>query len=181
MLGAALLAIGPIELAAAPAPLVRVVERSGWADLAPVVRAGGAVAAAGVLLSLLAGVSRTVLAMSRRRELPGALDAVHPRHHTPHRAEIAVAVVVCTVVLVADLRDAIGFSSFAVLTYYLLANLSAWTLPADERRWPRWLAGLGVVLCAGLALTLPLASVVGGLATLAVGSVAWSVRSTSRG
>ena len=30
---------------------------------------------------------------------------------------------------VADLRGAIGFSSFAVLTYYAIANASAWTLP----------------------------------------------------
>ena len=38
--------------------------------------------------------------------------------------------------LVADVRGAIGFSSFAVLFYYAVANASAFTLPADERRWP---------------------------------------------
>ena len=51
-----------------------------------VVRIGGAVAAGGVLLSLLAGVGRTTLAMARDRELPHALAAVHPRHRVPHRA-----------------------------------------------------------------------------------------------
>ena len=35
---------------------------------------------------------------------------------------------------VADLRSAIGFSSFAVLTYYGIANAAAWTLGPDERR-----------------------------------------------
>ncbi len=134
---------------------------------------GAAVASAGVLLSLLAGVSRTTLSMARRRELPGHLDAVHPIHRTPHRAEVTAAVVVSAIVLVADLRGAIGFSSFAVLTYYALANVSAWTLTAAERRWPRWLAGLGVALCALLAVTLPQIAVVGGLLLLASGSLVW--------
>lgn len=73
----------------------------------------------------------------------------------------------------ADLRNAIGFSSFAVLTYYALANASAWRLDAAERRWPCWLAGLGVALCALLAFTLPTASVLGGLALLGLGTAGW--------
>ena len=173
VLGAALLAVGPVALAHAPAPLAHVVASSDWSALAPVVRAGAAVAAAGVLLSLLAGVSRTTLSMARRRELPRLLDAVHPRHRTPYRAELAAGAIVCFIVLVADLRSAIGFSSFAILTYYALANASAWRLTAAERRWPRWLAALGVALCAVLAFTLPGNSVIGGLILLGAGTLGW--------
>jgi basic amino acid/polyamine antiporter, APA family len=173
VLTAALLAVGPDGLADAPAPLAAAVEAGRWSALTPVVRVGAAIAAAGVLLSLLAGVSRTALSMARRRELPGVLDAVHPVHRTPYRAEVVTAVLVCVIVLVADLRGAIGFSSFAVLTYYGLANASAWTLSDAERRWPRWLAALGVVLCAVLAFTLPLIAVTGGLVLLALGSLVW--------
>ena len=173
VLTAALLAVGAEGLATAPAPLAAAVAAGRWDAATPVVRVGAAVAAAGVLLSLLAGISRTVLSMARRRELPAFLDAVHARHRTPHRAEVAVAAVVCTVVLFADLRGAIGFSSFAVLTYYALANASALTLSDAERSWPRWLAGLGLALCVVLALTLPFVAVVGGLALLTAGSVGW--------
>ncbi|MFA9429766.1 APC family permease [Egicoccus sp. AB-alg2] len=180
VLGTALLAAGPELLAASPAPLVAAVEAGGLAGLAPVVQVGAAVAAAGVLLSLLAGVSRTTLSMARRRELPGFLDAVHPTRRTPHRAEITAAVVVSAIVLVADLRGAIGFSSFAVLTYYALANASAVTLTHTERRWPRWLAALGVGLCVLLAVTLPQVAVVGGLVLLGVGSLVWLATRTSR-
>ena len=141
---------------------------------------GGAVAAAGVLLSLLAGISRTTLSMARRRELPGWLDAVHPEHRTPYRAEVAAAALVSAVVLVADLRGAIGFSSFAVLTYYALANASAWTLRRDERRWSRAWPALGLGLCVVLALTLPRVAVVGGLVLLAAGSVVWLVSTRRR-
>jgi basic amino acid/polyamine antiporter, APA family len=125
-------------------------------------------------------VSRTTLSMARRGELPRVLDAVHPRYRTPHRAEITAGVLVCAIVLVADLRGAIGFSSFAVLTYYALANASAWTLRAADRRWPRWLAGLGVGLCGLLALTLPAVAVGGGLALLLVGSFTWWVLRRAR-
>jgi basic amino acid/polyamine antiporter, APA family len=168
-----LYAIGPEELAEAPAPLVAVVEASGLPALGPVVQIGAAVATTGVLLSLLAGISRTTLSMARRRELPPWLDAVHPTHRTPYRAEVAAGTLVCAIVLVADLREAIGFSSFAVLTYYALANASAWTLSDGERRWPRWLAGLGVALCAVLAFTLPAVAVIGGVALLVIGSLVW--------
>jgi APA family basic amino acid/polyamine antiporter len=84
-----------------------------------------------------------------------------------------VGALVTGVVLVADLRGAIGFSSFAVLTYYAIANASAWTLPAGQRRWPRSLSALGIVGCVVLACTLPTASVVGGVAVLAAGAVIW--------
>ena len=177
VLGAALLTVGPATLAGSPAPLVAAVSASPWPQLAPAVRVGAAVAAAGVLLSLLAGISRTSLAMARRRELPRFLDAVHPRFRTPHHAELTAGVLVCLIVLFADLRGAIGFSSFAVLTYYALANASAWTLTSAERRWPRWLAGLGVLLCVVLAVTLPLIAVIGGAVLLLTGS---AVRGATR-
>ena len=177
VMGAALLAAGPRSLAQADAPLVAAVNAGPWAGLAPVVRVGATVAALGVLLSLLAGVSRTALSMARRHDLPSVLDAVHPIHRTPHRAELAVAVVVCVVVAVADVRGAIGFSSFAVLIYYALTNASAWTLSASQRRWPRWLATSGVAGCGVLAFTLPAASVIGGVAWLAVGSAVWALTS----
>ena len=173
VLTAVLLAVGPETMAASAAPLAAAVEAGRWAWVTPVVRVGAAIATAGVLLSLLAGISRTALSMARRRELPAVLDAVHPVHRTPHRAEVTAATVVVAVVLVADLRGAIGFSSFAVLTYYALTNASAWSLSKAERRWPRWLAALGIGLCAVLAVTLPGVAVIGGLVLLAVGSLGW--------
>jgi len=173
---AALLAAGPAALAASPAPLATAVDVGSLDGLVPVVRVGGAVAAAGVLLSLLAGVSRTAFAMAGRGDLPRALDAVHPVHRVPHVAEVTVGVAVVALVAVADLRGAIGFSSFAVLTYYAIANASAYTLPADQRRWPRGLSIGGLIGCVGLALLLPVGSVVTGIVVLGAGAIVWFVR-----
>ena len=174
---AALTVVGPEALATSPAPLSTVVEAGEWAWAEPIVRIGATVGSLGVLLSLLVGVSRTTFAMAARRDLPGWLDAVHSRRRVPHRAELAVGAVVIVVVLVADLRGAIGFSSFAVLTYYAIANASAWTLGPDERRWPRVLPVLGILGCGVLALSLPLASIAGGGVLLVLGGVGWWLRS----
>jgi APA family basic amino acid/polyamine antiporter len=171
----ALLAVGPETLAASTAPLVAATS-AGPDWVSAVVRLGGGVAALGVLLALLAGVSRTTFAMARNRELPAVLAAVHPRFGVPYLAELLVGAVVCVVVAVADLRGAIGFSSFAVLTYYAIANAAAWTQPDDQRRWPRWLQAVGLTGCTVLAFTLPLGSVVGGVIVLWVGAVSWWVR-----
>ena len=81
------------------------------------------------------------------------------------------------VVLLADVRGAIGFSSFAVLIYYAIANASAWTLSLDERRWPRALPALGLIGCAALALSLPASSIVGGSVLLVLGAAIWWLRS----
>jgi APA family basic amino acid/polyamine antiporter len=171
----ALYAVGPDVLGATSAPLVAAAEGGlSWAS--PLVRAGGTVAALGVLLSLLAGVSRTSFAMARNRELPSWLAAVHRDNKTPYRAEIAVGVAVASITALADLRGAIGFSSFAVLTYYGIANASAFTQTGDDRRWPRWLQVLGMAGCAVLALALPIASVLAGTSVLAVGAIVWAIR-----
>lgn len=151
------------------------VESGSLSALVPAVRVGAAVASLGVLLSLLAGVSRTIFAMARSGDLPSGLGAVHPRYRTPHRAELAVAGVVVAVVLLVDLRGAIGFSSFAVLVYYGLANASAWTQPREQRRWPRVVQIVGLLGCTVLAFTLPLASVLAGLGVLATGAAIWAV------
>ena len=172
----ALVAAGPAALAASPAPLATAVRAGSLDLLAPAVRVGGTVAALGVLLSLIVGVSRTTFAMAGNGDLPRWFDAVHPTRRVPHRAELGVGVVVGALVLAVDLRGAIGFSSFAVLTYYAITNASAWTLAAEDRRWPRPLAGAGLVGCVVLAATLPTASVLIGLAVLAVGAAVWAAR-----
>jgi APA family basic amino acid/polyamine antiporter len=169
---AALAAAGPQALARSEAPLKTAIESGSLSGLAPVVRAGATIGSLGVLLSLIVGVSRTVFAMAANRDLPGMLDAVHPRYRVPHRAEVATGVVVILVLLVADVRGAIGFSSFAVLVYYAIANASALTLEPEQRRWPRWVSMLGLAGCLIVAASLPWTSVVGGIVVLLAG-VLW--------
>ncbi|MGV9288730.1 APC family permease [Streptomyces sp. NPDC003719] len=171
---AVLSVLGPTGLGRATAPLADAVRAAGVPELAPVVRAGAAVAALGSLLALILGVSRTALAMARDRHLPAALAAVHPRYRVPHRAELAVGATVAVLAATVDVRGAIGFSSFGVLAYYAVANASAWTL--DPAPAARAVPALGLAGCAVLAFSLPVVSVIVGVGVLAVGVVAYAVR-----
>ncbi|MGW3726551.1 APC family permease [Streptomyces sp. NPDC000851] len=171
---AVLSVLGSEGLGQAGAPLADAVRSAGVPGLVPVVRVGAAVAALGSLLALILGVSRTTLAMARDRHLPGALSAVHPRFQVPHRAELAVGVVVAALAATVDVRGAIGFSSFGVLAYYAVANASAWTLDTAPAR--RVVPVVGLLGCVVLAFSLPGTSVVAGAGVLAVGAVAYGVR-----
>jgi APA family basic amino acid/polyamine antiporter len=175
---AALAAGGPATLARTSTPL-RAVLAEAAPSFTPVVRVGAAVASLGVLLSLLAGVSRTVFAMAQNADLPRRLGAVAPRRRVPHHAELAVAAVVATVAALADIRAAIGFSSFCVLVYYALTNGSALTL--RERRASRLVACAGLVGCIALAVSLPPTSIAVGAGVIATGVVGHVLLRSTRG
>ncbi len=167
---AVLAQLGGAALASATAPLADAVSAAGFPALEPVVRVGAAIAALGSLLALILGVSRTTLAMARDRHLPSALAAVHPRFGVPHRAEVVVGIVVAAVAAVVDVRAAIGFSSFAVLVYYAIANASAFTLGR------RVIPAIGLLGCVLLAVLLPVASVIVGAGVVLVGIAIYGVR-----
>lgn len=177
VMATALACVGAEGLARAAAPLAAAVESGSFAWASPIVRIGAAVASLGVLLSLLAGIGRTMFAMASEGDLPRPLAAVHPRFRVPHRAEIMAGVVVAGAAALADLRHAIGFSSFAVLVYYAIANAAAFTLRREERigRRPRLLALVGVAGCLTVALTLPTSSVVAGAVVLLSGVIVFEL------
>ena len=174
---AVLRTLGVDRLASASAPLSSAVTAAGTTGLEPVVRIGAVVASLGALLALLLGVSRTTLAMTRDGHLPRTLGAIHPRFHVPHRAEVVVGAVVAILAVSVDLRQAIGFSSFAVLVYYLIANASAWTLPASTPLTGRVMPATGMAGCLLLAISLPVTSVAAGATVLLAGVASWRVTS----
>jgi APA family basic amino acid/polyamine antiporter len=153
------------------APLVLAIESGRFGFLSPVVRVGACLASLGVLLSLMAGISRTMFAMAANSDLPKTLSAIHPIHKIPHHAEIAVGLIVAVIVAFADLRSAIGFSSFAILIYYAIANASSLKLPTTDRPWPLWMSILGLMSCLVVAFSLPLVSIAGGIILYLVGSI----------
>jgi APA family basic amino acid/polyamine antiporter len=166
---AVLSVLGGSRTAASAAPVADAVRATSADWVVVVVRVGGALASAGALLALVAGLGRTGLAMARERDLPGWLAAVHPRFGVPQRAELSVAAIVVVLVLTTDLRGAIGFSSFGVLLYYFVANAAAYRQERVARRFPRWLQLLGCTGCLVLVASLPLPSVLAGLVVFATG------------
>ena len=151
------IAVVPIDdLAATTAPLRLVAEAGRLDGLGALVRTGAGIAALGVLLNLIPGISRW-------------FARVDPARSLPLRAELTVAVVVIAMVVVIDLRSAIGISGVAVLTYYAITNAAALTLSPQHRRWPPMIAVLGLIGCGVLVAALPPGAILTGTIALAVG------------
>ena len=161
--------LGPQTIATSSAPLGALAEATSTRWAGPLVQLAATLAALGALLALMTGLGRTTLAMAREHDLPHWFSAIHPRYKVPHRAELALALLICVVIAIADVRGAIGFSSFGVLIYYLVANIAAYTQPTSDRRYPKFLQVLGALACLALVLTLPFTSVAVGLGVLAAG------------
>lgn len=176
----ALLVVGPATLAQSNAPLVTAVQEAGFAQWQWLVQVGSVFATLGVLLSLMAGVSRTLFAMAADHNMPAYLAKVHPTYKVPHLAELTVGLILLAIVLLADVRSAIGFSSFTVLLYYVITNVSAHTLKPHERLFSRKLATLGLASCLVLAFALPVASVIMGSAVMLLGLAIYAVHRRQR-
>jgi basic amino acid/polyamine antiporter, APA family len=173
---ALLVGLGSERLATETSPLVALVDSGQAPALGVLVRVGAAVAAGSALLSVLVGVSRTALAMARRDDLPGPLAAIGARG-TPWRADLAGGAVAIVVAVLAGPMAAIALSACSVLVYYAVINVAALRLPAVDRRWPPWTSWLGLVLCLGLAVLLPLQQVLVTAAALAAGWAACTLHS----
>ena len=133
-----------------------------------------------MLLNLIPGVSRTVLAMARRRELPHWFSAIDDGRSLPLRAEAAVTAVVIVLTATLDLREAIGFSGVTILTYYAITNAACLTLSDGQRRWPSWIAAAGLGGCIAIAVMLPIASVIAGTAVLVIGVIVHAGTASAR-
>ena len=167
LVGAVVVLVLGADVIGSTAPLVDLLTAAGASAWTPVLRVAAAAASLGALLALLTGIGRTTLAMAREGDVPRFLAKIDRRHQVPQRAEIAIALIVIAIVLVADLRGAIGFSSFGVLLYYLIANAAAFRQTGRARRYPRALQVLGALGCLVLVNTLPVfASLVGAAVVL---------------
>lgn len=153
------------------APLEVLSNRTSGALVGRIVAIGAVTAMLGVLLNLVLGLSRVVLAMGRRADMPRATAKLDATQTTPWVAVLVVTGIVTTLVLINDITTAWSLSAFTVLLYYATTNLAALRLPDADKRFPRAVAVIGLVGCLSLALTIEPSILLAGLATLGVGLV----------
>ena len=166
--------LGPVALASSTSPLADVLGgEEPWTGLA---RAVAAVACLGSLIGILAGLSRTGLAMARERDLPGPLSRISERTHAPILAEATFGLAAIAGILLLDPARLVGFSACAVLVYYAIAHLSALRQRPADRWLPRAIQSAGVAGCLLLAVTLPWPGVLAAAGWLAVGLLARGIR-----
>lgn len=159
--------VGPLRMVAAQFP-VRGAEQ--------VVAVGAITAMLGVLLNLVLGLSRVVLAMGRRADLPIGLAQINAVTGNPDRATGLVAAMVGGLVAWGDIHAAWSLSAFTVLIYYALTNVCALRLTASERLYPRPFAWIGLGGCVSLAFWVEPRVWLSGLGLLSCGWLGFAVK-----
>ena len=133
------------------ATLEIVAHNFGISGLPYVLAVGALTAMTGVLLNLILGLSRVLLAMGRRLDMPATLSRLDQSQTTPYMAVITVGVIIAGLVLLGDVKTTWSFSAFTVLIYYAITNFCALQIPKPERLYPRWMAWMGLIACLSLA------------------------------
>jgi basic amino acid/polyamine antiporter, APA family len=179
---AAVFSAGPERLAEATreaaAPLEAVAREVAGPGVARLVAVGAVTAMLGVLLNLLLGLSRVLLAMSRRGDMPRAFARLEGDEISPRRAVYGVGGVIALLTLVGSVETTWSFSAFTVLVYYAITNLAALRLPRARWRHPRIVPAFGLASCLALAFWVDPWMWVIGLVLVAAGLLGrWAGRS----
>ena len=138
-------------------------------SLVKVLTAGAIIAMASVLLNLVLGLSRVVLAMGRRCDLPKTTTRITDSTKVPAVATIVVGSLITGLVYVGDMKLTWSFSAFTVLVYYALTNLCAIRLKIEERLYPSWVSYIGLFACLCLAVFVEWRIILAGLSLIALG------------
>ncbi|MBE9191232.1 amino acid permease [Gloeocapsopsis crepidinum LEGE 06123] len=112
---------------------------------------GAVTATLGVLLNLVLGLSRVLLAMGRRQDMPKFVSKMNSSRTTPYIAVLIMGTAIACLVLIGDVRTTWSFSAFSVLIYYAITDLSALQIPDEQRLYPKWIAWIGLSACLFLA------------------------------
>ncbi|TVQ04774.1 MAG: amino acid permease [Balneolaceae bacterium] len=133
------------------APLMIVAQAMSLPYIGTVITIAAITAMLGVLLNLILGLSRVLLGMARRRDVPKILARINPKSKSPVASVLVTSLIIAILVMSGDVVFTWSFSAFTVLIYYAITNLSALMLPDDLRLYPRFIPVFGLFGCLFLA------------------------------
>lgn len=165
---------GPLSEATASkaAPLEIISRQFSVPGIHWLVGIGAMTAMLGVLLNLILGLSRVVLAMGRRNDLPAATARLNAAGTTPYVAVIVVGIVITGLASIGSVKTTWAFSAFTVLIYYAITNLAALRLKQEDRLYSPLFAWAGLIACLFLAFWVDWRIWLAGLGLIAIG-LAW--------
>jgi basic amino acid/polyamine antiporter, APA family len=153
------------------APLMMVAQALSVPVIGPVITIAAVTAMLGVLLNLILGLSRVLLGMARRRDVPGVLARINPKTQSPVASVLVTGIIIALLVLSGDVVFTWSFSAFTVLIYYSITNLSALMMPKELRIYPQTVPALGLFGCLFLAFWIDPAIWISGLVLLGAGLI----------
>lgn len=163
--------IGAEAMAATKSPLQQVAASLSTPAIRSVITLGASTAMLGVLLSQILGISRMMLAMGRRKDLPEFFEKIHPKNKVPHVGIFTTGAIILLLTLLGSFEYIVRAASFSILLYYSITNIAALKQPTAEQRFGRVVSVLGLFGCLIMALSLPYSVIASGLVILLLGNV----------
>ena len=167
--------VGAPALSRSGSPLADAIRVTGSSPAVLLISTGAMIATASVLLTTIMGISRIVFAMSRKGDLPAFLNRLHPRFNTPHYAIWLSGACMIAAILLADITLVVAVSTFAMLVFYLIADIAALRIPSDFQKYPRIVPLIGAVSCIALIGFLTINSWIIGCIGVAIGMVYYGI------
>ena len=170
--------VGAGVLAASRSPLEKAAESFAFPALSKLLAVGATTAMLGVLLSQILGISRMMLAMARRGDLPVYFSKIENHNGIPTRGILTTGSIALTLALVGTLEMVISAAAFTILIYYSITNIAALKMRREDQLYPRWIAWSGLASCIAMALSLKPATAISGIALLTIGFLLRSLKCT---
>jgi APA family basic amino acid/polyamine antiporter len=144
--GVALVSLGSIGAKALgiaseqAAPLEVVAESLGIPGAKTLLAIGAITATLSVLLSVILGLSRLLLAMGRRGDMPKLVAQLNSDGTTPYWAVIFISIAIGLLVLTGDVKTTWSLSAFGSLWRCGIVGLAALRLSDEQRLYPVWMS-----------------------------------------
>jgi APA family basic amino acid/polyamine antiporter len=161
--------VGAEQMAASTSPLQVVANALTTPAVSSVVTIGASTAMLGVLLSQILGISRMMLAMGRRNDLPPFFQKIHSRYKVPHLGILFTGLLILLLTLTGSFEFIVRAASFTILLYYSITNISALRQPRTDQRYGRVIPLLGLIGCLVMSVSLPLNVILVGVGLLIAG------------
>ena len=134
-----------------------------------IITLGASTAMLGVLLSQILGISRMMLAMGRRNDLPGFFERIHSKTGVPHIGVIFTSAIILAVTIFGSFEFVVRAATFTILLYYSITNLAAIRQPGPEQLYSKVIPWMGLAGCMAMSVSLPLNVILSGVILLAAG------------
>lgn len=172
--GVSIVAVGVIgthKMAESVSPLQEVAASLHSPYIQQIVFIGASTAMLGVLLSQILGLSRMMLAMGRRKDLPPFFMSIHGKYQVPHIGIMVTGTIIMLLCIMGSFEFILGSAAFTILLYYSITNMAAYKQPIKEQIYSRLISVLGLGGCLGMSFSLSYEVIVTGLAWLIVGFI----------
>ncbi len=163
--------LGTSSMSGSSSPLQLASQSMQAPGVTTIITLGASTAMLGVLLSQILGISRMLLAMSRRNDLPKLFEKIHSTTFVPHIAILFTSLVILLITIFGSFPFVVRTATFTILLYYSITNTAAIRQPAQEMMYGRFVPWLGLFGCVIMAFSLPCTVIVSGFGLLAVGFV----------